>query len=117
MNKYLGQLGQERGIVEVRKGSLIPPGPLKESLFNSTDPFIIGVSGDQDGVSRLLTEAGILDSMSLESLDGAQEMKLSSLVTLGCWPRERPWTTWRKPPRTSTTSQSGNSMAMNYPIS
>jgi RecJ-like exonuclease len=82
LNRYLGQLGQEKGILEVRKGSLIPSGPLKESLLNSTDPFISGVSGDPDGVSRLLTEAGILDSMSLESLDGAQEMKLSSLVTL-----------------------------------
>ena len=82
LNKYLGHLGQEKGILEVRKGSLIPNGPLKESLLNSTDPFISGVSGDPDGVSRLLTEAGILDSMSLESLDGAQEMKLSSLVTL-----------------------------------
>jgi single-stranded-DNA-specific exonuclease len=82
LNRYLGQLGQEKRIMEVRQGSLIPSGPLKESLFNSTDPFITGVSGDADGVSRLLTEAGILDSMSLESLDGAQEMKLSSLITL-----------------------------------
>jgi single-stranded-DNA-specific exonuclease len=82
LNKYLGQKGQEKGILEVRKGSLIPSGPLKESLLNSTDPFISGVSGEPDGVSRLLTEAGILDSMSLESLDQAQEMKLASLVTL-----------------------------------
>ncbi len=82
LNKYLGQHGLERGILDVRKGSLIPSGALKESLLNSTDPFISGVSGDPDGVSRLLTEAGILDSMSLESLDEAQEMKLSSLITL-----------------------------------
>ena len=82
LNMYLGQHGQERGILEVRKGTLIPSGPLKDSLLNTTDPFISGVSGDPDGVSRLLTEAGILDSMSLESLDEAQEMKLSSLITL-----------------------------------
>lgn len=82
LNKYLGQLGVEKRILEVRKGSLLPSGPLKDSLFNSTDPFIIGVSGDADGVIRILTEAGILDSMTLESLDEAQEMKLASLVTL-----------------------------------
>jgi RecJ-like exonuclease len=82
LNKYLGEQGQEKRILEVRKGSLIPSGQLKDSLLNSTDPFISGVSGDPDGVSRLLTEAGILDSMTLESLDEAQEMKLSSLVTL-----------------------------------
>ena len=82
LNKYLGQLGQEKRLLEVRKGSLLPSGPLKESLLNSTDPFINGVSGDPDGVSRLLTEAGILDTMSLETLDEEQEMKLASLVTL-----------------------------------
>ena len=82
LNKYLGQIGQEKHILELRKGSLLPSGPLKDSLLNSTDPFISGVSGDPDGVSRLLTETGILDSMTLESLDEAQEMKLSSLVTL-----------------------------------
>jgi RecJ-like exonuclease len=82
LNKYLGQLGQEKGILEVRKGSLLPSGPLKESLLNSTDPFISGVSGDPEGVRRLLSEAGILDSVSLESMDETQEMRLSSLVTL-----------------------------------
>ncbi len=39
LNKYLGQLGQERGILEVRKGSLIPRGTAEGIPLQQHGPF------------------------------------------------------------------------------
>ena len=82
VNRYLLDKGIEKGIVQVRPGSLVPTGPLLEGLTVDVDPYLIGVTGEQDGTRALLSEAKIPESATLESIDENQKRALSSLVAL-----------------------------------
>lgn len=82
LNEYLFNEGAKRGIAEARPGSLVPDGSLAESLYSSTDPYIIGVSGNMDGARAVLAEAGIAADATSEDLDEGKRMKLASLLTL-----------------------------------
>lgn len=82
VNAYLFSEASKRELVQERKGSLFLPGPLGEGLMRSVHPFIRGVSGDAEGVARLLNEAGIRPESTWDGLDEGGRRKLSSLVSL-----------------------------------
>jgi single-stranded-DNA-specific exonuclease len=72
----------KRKLVVVRPGSLLPEGALLDSLIETTDPYMLGVTGNPEGAKALLLEAGVTIDAKLESLDENQRRKLSSLVAL-----------------------------------
>jgi len=82
LNAYLVNEAERRGLIKISKGSLIPRGTLSEELFISTDPYIVGVSGDLNGVEELLKEADVPPEASFDKLDEGQRRKLSSLIAL-----------------------------------
>lgn len=82
VNSYLYREGARRGLVQERKGSLLPSGPVGEGLLRTPRPFIRGVSGDEHGISILLQEAEVLPESTWEGLDEAKRRKLSSLICL-----------------------------------
>ena len=82
MNAHLLEEGRARGHLKVMDGSLIPPGELRSALYHSTDPYIVGVSSDPEGVDALLKEAGIPPGTKDSDLDAQTRRRLSSLITL-----------------------------------
>ncbi len=82
INLHLLNEGLKRKLVVVRPGSLLPEGALLDSLIETTDPYMLGVTGNPEGAKALLLEAGAPIDASLESLDENQRRRLSSLVAL-----------------------------------
>lgn len=82
VNTYLFQEAVKRKCMEERPGQIITDGLLKDALFTTSEPFVVGVSGDRQGVSDILTEANVLDNLHYESLEQNQQMKLNSLLML-----------------------------------
>ena len=82
LNTYLLSEGKRRGFIEEMPGSLIPSGKLETQLFLSTDPYIRGVSGVEEGVKKLLDDAGIDRSKSYMELTEEENRKLSSLIAV-----------------------------------
>lgn len=82
INRYILQGADERGLTQRSNGSLIPSGDLEEELYLCTDPYIPAVSGDLEGVGRLLLEAGIPPGSRFEGLEPEQRRRLSSLIAL-----------------------------------
>lgn len=82
LNTYLLEQGVERGFIEEVPGSLIPAGNLMTELFLVTDPYIRGVSGNAEGVSKILEDAGIKHGKSFMDLTEEEKRKLSSLIAV-----------------------------------
>jgi len=82
VNAHLFAGGSKRGLVHERKGSLLLPGPIGESLMRSAHPFIRGVSGDEQGIALLLQEANVRPESTWDALDEGGRRKLSSLISL-----------------------------------
>ncbi len=82
LNQYLFQEGVSRKILEVRPGGLVPYGPVKDRLFHSISPFIVGISGDAKGADALLIEANISNDAKGEELNDNGRRKLASLIAL-----------------------------------
>lgn len=82
INAWLYQNGVTKRQVEERPGQLICDGSLRHALYESSEPFIRGVSGDRKGVEVLLDAAGVPEDLPYESLDRGQQMKLNSVIML-----------------------------------
>ncbi len=82
VNAHLYNEGSKRTLVQEKKGSLLPPGPVGEGLMRTTHPFIRGVSGDPQGISRLLQEANVRAESTWDGLDESGRRRLSSLISL-----------------------------------
>lgn len=82
LNTYLLKEGTKKGLIYVMDGSLIPPGFLSSELLMCTDPYIRGVSGNADGVTGLLKEAGIGPEKRYRDLTDDEKRKLSSLIAI-----------------------------------
>ena len=82
LNAYLLEEGVARGFIEEMPGSLIPSGNLMTQLYLSTDPYIRGVSGNEEGVTKLLDDAGIDHGKSYMDLTEDERRRLSSLIAL-----------------------------------
>lgn len=82
VNAHLFDEAVKRNLVQERKGSLFIPGPIGDGLMRSVYPFIRGVSGDAEGIARLLNEAGIRPESTWDGLDENGRRKLASLVSL-----------------------------------
>ncbi len=82
INLHLLNEGLKRKLVVVRPGSLLPEGALLNSLIETTDPYMLGVTGNPEGAKALLLEAGVPTDANLESLDENQRRRLSSFVAL-----------------------------------
>lgn len=91
INLFLLEEGKKRGLLEIRRGSMLPGGPLGEGLEGSIEPYVVGVSGNRRGTERLLKLAGISPEERGDEIDEARRRKLSSLLALrllrqGCSP-------------------------------
>lgn len=82
LNTYLLSEGKKRGFIEEMPGSLIPAGDLMTELFLMTDPYVRGISGNAEGVSKILADAGIAHGRSYSSLNDEERRKLSSLIAI-----------------------------------
>ncbi len=82
LNTYLLEKGKEKGYIEEMPGSLIPAGDLMTQLFLTTDPYIRGVSGSEEGVARILNDAGIEHGKSYMDLTEEERRRLSSLIAV-----------------------------------
>lgn len=82
VNAYLYNEGNKRGLVQEKRGSLLPPGPVGDGLMRATHPFIRGVSGDAQGIARLLQEANVRAESTWDGLDEGGRRRLSSLISL-----------------------------------
>lgn len=82
VNAHLFNEGGKRNLVQEKKGSLLPPGPVGDGLMRTTHPFIRGVSGDPQGIARLLQEANVRAESTWDGLDEGGKRRLSSLVSL-----------------------------------
>ena len=82
LNGYLLDGAVERGFIEVLDGSIIPFGNLTDNLFLSTEPYVRGISGNAEGVSGLLKDAGISMEAKGQNLSETDRRKLSSLIVL-----------------------------------
>lgn len=82
LNSYLLAEGTRRGYIEEMPGSLIPSGDLMTQLYLMTDPYVRGVSGDQEGVAELMRDAGISNGKSYMGLTPEEKRKLSSLLAV-----------------------------------
>lgn len=81
INSWLLEGGKTRGLVEVRRRSLVPEGPLGQ-ITGRFDPCIKGVSGNPDGAEALLKEADLTPNEEGKSIDEGRRRKLTSLLTL-----------------------------------
>lgn len=82
LNTYLGEGAQERGLVTVMDGSLIPIGTLSQSLYISTEPYIRGVGGSSVGTKAFLEEAGIDQTKDFLDLTDDEKHRLSSMIAV-----------------------------------
>lgn len=82
LNVYLLEEGIKRGFIEKTPGSLIPSGDLMTELYLCVDPYIRGVSGNVEGVAKLLKDAGVSNGTSFRDLTDEQRRKLSSLIAI-----------------------------------
>ena len=82
LNVHLLAEGEKRGFIKRTPGSLIPSGNLMTRLFLDTDPYIRGVSGDVDGVAKLLEDAGVSNGKSYSDLTDEEKRRLSSLIAV-----------------------------------
>lgn len=82
LNVYIFNEASKRGFVKAQPGSLIPVGDLTSELVLCTDPYILGVSGNADGVDKLLKEARIEPGKSSYDLTPEESARLSSLMCL-----------------------------------
>jgi len=82
LNIYLYEGALERGYIKATEGSMIPPGLLTSELYLSTEPYLHGISGNADGVGKLLDSAGIGREKHSKDLTVDERRKLSSLIAL-----------------------------------
>jgi len=82
LNTYLLEEGKKRGFIEEMPGSLIPAGIVGTQLYLSTDPYIRGVSGNKEGVDKLLADAKIDGSKNYMDLTDEEKRRLSSLIAI-----------------------------------
>lgn len=81
-NTFVFEGAVDRGLVKPMSGSLIPVGRLYDELLISTDPYIRGVSGNREGISRLLKDAGIPEDRDYVDLTEEESIRLSSLIAI-----------------------------------
>ncbi len=80
LNEFVFEGAKKRGLVQDVPGSFIPYGDLSTELFNCTDPYICGITGNPDGVMGLLEEVDLKISSTYDSLTEEERQKLSSII-------------------------------------
>lgn len=79
-NKYVLDGAVEKGFIEIVEGSIIPSGRLTQSLYQCTEPYIRGISGNVSGVKKILEDANIDSEKTSDKLTDEEKRKLSSLL-------------------------------------
>ena len=81
VNGWLLNKGKSRNLVEVRRRSLVPRGPLGD-IAKSFEPYLLGFSGSEEGIASLLGQAGLTSEERGDSIDERKRRKLASLIIL-----------------------------------
>ncbi len=81
-NTYLLDEGVKRGFIKVMQGSMIPSGPLVESLTSCTEPYIRGITGERENVLKMLKDANIPEESSFITLTEDEKRRLSSMIAV-----------------------------------
>lgn len=91
LNADLAKEAQDRGVVSVDQGPRLAAGPLGRALSASTDPFLVGLTGDESASRDWLSDRGIDPDTTWEDLDDGERRRLVSqlvakLLDQGCIP-------------------------------
>jgi RecJ-like exonuclease len=70
------------GLLEKRLALKLPMGTAKQALMRSTDPYILGLSNNEDGTMVLLDKLKIDPELNLDDLDKSQKQQLASHIIL-----------------------------------
>lgn len=82
LNTFIFENASKKGFVKAQPGSLIPIGNLSTEILMCANPYIIGVSGNPDGVEKLLCDARITSNKTYSDLTPEECARLSSLICL-----------------------------------
>ncbi|MEM2979538.1 MAG: DHH family phosphoesterase, partial [Methanomassiliicoccales archaeon] len=82
INEYLLKVGCDKKIVEIRQGSVIQDGKIRDAIYYSVDPYFKGLSGNEDAVRQFLAFAGINPETLVQELNENDRRKLVSLLAL-----------------------------------
>ncbi|MDI3502389.1 MAG: single-stranded-DNA-specific exonuclease, partial [Archaeoglobi archaeon] len=80
-NREILEEGIREGVLKVSKGLRIGSGDLKDLLLLSHEPYIDGISGDEDGAEEFLKKIG-LEGKKYEELNEEEVKKLTSAIIL-----------------------------------
>lgn len=80
LNTYLLSEGVKKGFITASEGSLIPAGPLNKALYNSTEPYIRGITGCQSAVNAILQDARVKGDSTVDMLTDEEKRRLSSMI-------------------------------------
>lgn len=81
INAWLLDGGKSRNLVEVKRRSLFPRGPLGE-IGGRFEPYLLGISGSEEGTTSILGQTGLTSEDQGDSIDEIRKRKLASLLTL-----------------------------------
>lgn len=82
LNAMIIDDAESKGFITRVDGSLVPVGPLTTSLYNTTEPYIRGVTGNANGVVELLKDARISNDATFTTLSEEERWRLSSLIAV-----------------------------------
>ena len=82
INSYILKNAEKKNYIKTMSGSLIPLGNLYKELYQTTDPYISGISGDPEGVADIMDAVRLSKGRMQSDLDDNERRKLSSLITL-----------------------------------
>lgn len=80
-HRYL-QEAERRGIVRVRRGIALPPGPVGSALADAVEPFWRGLTGHPDPAGRLVRDLGLDPATPVGSLREDETSALASVLVL-----------------------------------
>lgn len=67
VNARIVEQAVKDGTIVLKDSSILPSGDLRTVLYECTDPFIKGVSGDREGIDGFLDSCGTCDEMAVEA--------------------------------------------------
>ncbi len=80
LNSGILGLAVERGDLSSKRGMPFSGRSIKEALLTSNDPFVDGISGDEEAVMELLDNLDILPDERIETLDDEKRKVLQSYL-------------------------------------
>ena len=82
LNRSIAKEASEKVGMRVDRTHTLLGDNLAEALSLSINPYLVGISGNMDGVGSFLSDLGISPDMRVEELEGESKTKLISAISL-----------------------------------